>query len=211
MKKMNSRILLALFIIPLGLIIAAVPQNTTHPYKLSASQMLAEATSTLQFLSPDAVADMLIQKDPNLQLIDVRTPDEFLKFSLPGAVNIPLTDLLSDEFKDILDQDIKMNVFYSNGTLQANEAWMITAQLGYKNNYVLQGGLNYWAETIMNPSPPASTSPDEELAKYDFRKGASMALGGGAAVNQTTGTSDIKTPARPIIKKETKKKVQGGC
>jgi len=208
---MNPRILLALFIIPLGLIIAAVPSNTTHPYKLSATQMLAEATSSSQFLSPDAVADLMIQKDPNLQLIDVRTPDEFLKFSLPGAINIPLSDLLSEEFKDLLDQDIKMNVFYSNGTLQANEAWMITTQLGYRNNYVLQGGLNYWAETIMNPGQPASTSPDEELAKYDFRKGASMALGGGVSGSMANSPADTKAPPKPIIKKETKKKVQGGC
>jgi sulfur-carrier protein adenylyltransferase/sulfurtransferase len=208
---MKPRLYLAIFIIPLGLIIAAVPQNKTHPYKLSASQMLTEATSTSQFLSPDAIADMIVQKDPNLQLIDVRTPDEFLKFSLAGAINVPLSDLLSEEFKDILDQEIKMNVFYSNGTLQANEAWMISTQLGYKNNYVLQGGLNYWAETIMNPSPPPSTSPDEELAKYDFRKGASMALGGGAAESAVAGGNDIKTPAKPVIKKDSKKKVQGGC
>ncbi len=208
---MNSRILLALFIIPLGMIIAAVPQNKTHPYKLSASQMLEEATRSSQFLSPDGVADMLVQKDPNLQLIDVRTPDEFMKYSLPGAINIPLTDLLSDEFREILDQDIKMNVFYSNGTLHANEAWMITTQLGYKNNYILQGGLNYWAETIMNPTAPGSTNPDEELAKYDFRKGASMALGGGVVQSPAAGGSDIKVPAKPIIKKDTRKKVQGGC
>jgi len=208
---MNPRLLLALFIVPLGLIIAAVPQDTTHPYKLDASQMLIEATASSQFLSPDAVADMLVQKDPNLQLIDVRTPDEFLKFSLPGAINIPLPDLLSEEFKDILDQDIKMNVLYSNGTLHANEAWMIATQLGYKNNYVLQGGLNFWAETIMNPTSPSSTSPDEELAKYDFRKGASMALGGGVADSPVAAGAEGNVPAKPIVKKATKKKVQGGC
>lgn len=208
---MKPRIYLAIFIIPLGLIIAAVPQNKTHPFKLSASQMLTEATSTSQFLSPDAVADMIVQKDPNLQLIDVRTPDEFLKFSLPGAINIPLPDLLSEEYKDIIDQEIKMNVFYSNGTLQANEAWMISTQLGYRNNYVLQGGLNYWAETIMNPSAPTSTSPDEELAKYDFRKGASMALGGGSVESAVVSGTDTKAPVKPIIKKTGKKKVQGGC
>jgi hypothetical protein len=31
---------LAIFVIPLGMIIAAVPQNTTHPYKLSAAELL---------------------------------------------------------------------------------------------------------------------------------------------------------------------------
>jgi rhodanese-related sulfurtransferase len=208
---MKPRIYLAIFIIPLGLIIAAVPQNKMHPYKLNASQMLTEATSSSQFLSPDEVADLIVQKDPNLQLIDVRTPDEFLKFSLPGAINVPLSDLLSEEFKDILDQEIKMNVFYSNGTLQANEAWMISTQLGYKNNYVLQGGINYWAETIMNPSAPSSTSPDEEIAKYDFRKGASMALGGVSVENAAVSGDNTKAPVKPIIKKTSKKKVQGGC
>jgi sulfur-carrier protein adenylyltransferase/sulfurtransferase len=208
---MKPRILLAIFIIPLGLIIAAVPRNITKQYKLSASQMLTQVSGNSQYISTDAVAEMIVQKDPNLQLIDVRTPDEFIKFSLQGAINVPLTDLLSEEFKDVLDQEIKMNVFYSNGTLQANEAWMITAQLGYKNNYVLQGGLNYWAETIMNPTVPSSTSPDEELAKYDFRKGASAALGGGVSESISSDKPAGNAPVMPVIKKEGKKKVQGGC
>ena len=60
------------------------------------------------------------------------------------------------------------NVFYSNGSTRANEVWMITRQLGYKNNYVLLGGLNFWIETISNPEKPRITSPDDEFAKYDF-------------------------------------------
>ena len=123
---MNPRVLLAAFVVPLALIIAAVPQNTTTPYKLTAPELLERAVSGEQFIHPDQVADMLINKDPQLQLIDVRTPDEFDKFSLPGAVNIPLTSLLSPEFRDIIDQDIKMNVFFSNGSIHANEAWIIT-------------------------------------------------------------------------------------
>ncbi len=138
---MKPRTLLALFIIPMGLIIAAVPQNKTNPYKLTAAELLSEANTRTQYITPDVVADMIIKKDPSLRLIDVRSQDEFEKFSLPGAINIPVADLLSDQYADILNQDIKMNVFYSNGTLTANEAWMITRQLGYTNNYVLEGGL----------------------------------------------------------------------
>jgi sulfur-carrier protein adenylyltransferase/sulfurtransferase len=207
---MNARYLLALIIVPMGLIIAAVPQNTTHPYKLTAQELLRDATGKDHFVTPDAVADLIIQKDPGLQLIDVRTPDEFEKFSLPGAINIPVSDLLAPEYADIINQDVKMNVFYSNGTLQSNQAWMITRQLGYENNYILQGGLNYWAQTIMNPSNPPTTSPDEEIARYDFRKGASMALGGGALEN-IQASSGTNNPVEPIVKKASKKKVQGGC
>ena len=208
---MKPRNLLAVFLIPMGLIIAAVPANKTKPYKLSAAQLLSEANERTQFIAPETVADMIIKKDPTLQLIDVRSPEEFDQYSLPGAINIPATDLLSDKYTDILNQDIRMNVFYSNGSLTANEAWMITRQLGYSNNFVLEGGLNYWFDAILNPQKPASTSPDEEFAKYDFRKSAGQALGGGGPVQavQDQSTSVAKPAIRPLPKK--KKRAAGGC
>ncbi len=210
MKTTKPRILLALFAIPLALIIAAVPENTTHPFKLSAEQLLEEANSGIQYYSPDEIAGMIINEDPTLQLIDVRNADEFEKFSLPGAINIPLADILTEQWQYYLDQDVKVNIFYSNGTLTSDKAWMITRQLGYENNYVLMGGLNYWVETIMNPEVPHSTSPDEEFARYDFRKGAGAALGGSAALSG----ENIKVTTSPIpaIKTRPKKtRVQGGC
>jgi sulfur-carrier protein adenylyltransferase/sulfurtransferase len=207
---MKPRQLLALFIIPMGLIIAAVPQNKTKPYKLTADELLSEVNTRTQYVAPDAVADMIIKKDPTLRLIDVRSQDEFEKFSLPGAINIPVTDLLSEAYTDVLNQDIKMNIFYSNGTLTANEAWMITRQLGYKNNFVLEGGLNYWFDAILNPQKPATTSSDEEFAKYDFRKSAGQALGGGGVVqaSQDQGATSVKPAIKSLPKK---KKAAGGC
>lgn len=202
--------LLAIFVIPLGLIIAAVPQNKTKPYKLTADELLSEANTRTQYISPETVADMIVKKDPTFRLIDVRGQDDFEKFNLQGAINIPVADLLADKYADVLNQDVIMNIFYSNGTITANEAWMVTRQLGYKNNYVLEGGLNYWFEAILNPQKPATTSPDEEFAKYDFRLSAGKALGGGATVqtsqNQSTATSKPAVQAGPK-----KKKAAGGC
>jgi rhodanese-related sulfurtransferase len=207
---MKSLRLLAMFVIPMGLIIAAVPANKTKPYKLTADQLLEEVNTRTQYVTPDVVADMIVSKDPSLRLIDVRSLDEFEKYNLPGAINIPLTDLLSDQYADILNQDVKMNIFYSNGTITANEAWMITRQLGYTNNFVLEGGLNYWFDAIMNPQKPASTNSDEEFAKYDFRKSAGAALGGGGVVSTTaeTGTPSSKPAVKPVAKK---KRAAGGC
>src|SRR5450759_3669704 len=153
---------------------------------------------------------MIIKKDPPLRLIDVRSQDEFEKFSLQGAINIPVTDLLSEKYADILNQDGKMNVFYSNGTLNANEAWMVTRQLGYNNNFVLEGGLNYWFDAILNPKKPASTSPNEEFAKYDFRKSAGAALGGGSAA-QPVQEQNAASAKPVIIAGPKKKKAAGGC
>lgn len=207
---MKPRLYLALIIIPLAMIMAAIPQNTTHPYKLTPNELLEQVNSGMQYFSPDEIADMIISKDPSLLLIDVRGEDEYEKFHLPGAINIPLSSLLEDQWKEYLHQDIRLNVYYSNSTVNANQAWMLTRQLGYENNYVLQGGLNYWVESIINPTPPEATSPNEEIAKYNFRKGAGMALGGGAAVDMSA--SSQSAPALPrITPRPQKKRVQGGC
>ncbi|WP_321308915.1 rhodanese-like domain-containing protein [Marinifilum fragile] len=206
---MKMRLILASVFIPLGIIIAAIPENTTKQFKLTAEDLLGEVKDGTQFVSTDEIADMLVQKDPSLQLIDVRSQAEFEKYSLPGAINIPLTQILSNEYEGYINQGVKMNVFYSNGNLKANEAWMLTRQLGYVNNFVMQGGLNYWAETILNPEAPKSVMADDEIAKYDFRKGASAALGGGNAM--VTNTNTEKNPKPTIKKRKKKKRAAGGC
>jgi rhodanese-related sulfurtransferase len=208
--EFSPRLLTTALILMLGLIIAAVPRNTTTPFKLTAEQILDEIKSGTQYLEPEQIAQMIVEKEPTLQLIDVRPVTEFEKFSLPGAINIPIDNILAAEFVDVLNQDIMTNVFYSNGTTQANEAWMLVRQLGYENNYVLRGGLNYWAEAILNPERPASTSPDDELARYDFRMGASQALGGGGLA--PSESKPATTTPIPKPKPQGKKKaVAGGC
>ncbi|MCF8223132.1 MAG: rhodanese-like domain-containing protein [Bacteroidales bacterium] len=205
---MRTRIIISIVFLSLGLIIAAIPNNKTLNFKMSAEEMIEEFNGRYQFISPDEIADMIISEDPNLQLIDLRSESEYKEFHLPGAVNIPFTDLLDDEYRYLVDQNLKINVFYSNGSVTSNEAWMVTRQLGYRNNYVLEGGLNYWAETIMNPDRPEQTSPNEEIARYNFRKGAGAALGGGSI----EPANEMPEPVLPAIKKRPqKKRAQGGC
>lgn len=202
--------LLALIVIPLGIIIAAIPPDRVKHFRLTADELLQEAGAGVQFISPDVVADMLVQKDPSLRLIDVRTPEEFDAYHMEGAINIPLSSLLSDEYTDILNQDAYMNVFYSNGSVYANQAWMLTRQLGYENNFVLEGGLNFWFGNILSPQAPSQTSPNEEFAKYDFRKSAAAALGGGSIV-ATEGSAPAVKAVKPPVTSKAKKKPAGGC
>ncbi len=207
---MTTRNIIFITVFLLGVVIAMVPENTTKPYKLTAEDMLIEVQGAAEMVSADEVAHWIISKDPTLQLVDVRTPDEFQKYHLQGAVNVPLSVILNDEYRDILDQGVRMNVLYSNGTMNSHQAWMILRQLGFKNNYVLQGGLNYWFETIMNPQAPSVYSPDEEFARYDFRKAASGALGGGGAVTLTAPAKEAAEKPT-IIRTKKKKAPAGGC
>jgi rhodanese-related sulfurtransferase len=202
---------LAIVLIPLGILIAAIPDNKVVVEKANPQQILAEMKDGSQMVTTDVIADMLVKKDPTLQLIDVRSQAEFDQFHLPGAINVPIDNLLSEENSALFDQDVKMNVLYGNGTTAAGQAWMLLRQQGYKSLYILQGGVNYWAETILSPSQPSTTASDDELAKYDFRKAAGGVLGGGAPITATTsvvapGPTAPKAGAAPK-----KKRAAGGC
>jgi rhodanese-related sulfurtransferase len=194
----------------LGIVIAFVPENTMKPYKLTTKEMLDEIQYQSEIISPDELANWIINKDPSIQLIDIRTPKEFNYFHLEEAINIPLNQLLNKEWIDYLNQGIKMNIYYSNGTTLSHEAWMITRQLGYENNYVLQGGLNYWTETILNPMQPTQLNADDEIAKYDFRKGASQYFGNGVGKSELN-SNEIKSTKPKIKRKKKKKAPNGSC
>ena len=205
MKMRNTILSLLVF---MALLMAFIPTDTILRFKLDPAEMLTEIQEDMYMIHPDQIAEMLIQKDPYLQLIALRTPEEFENFHLAGAYNIPLSRILDEENLAVFDQDIKMNVFYSNGSTNAQAAWILLRQLRFNNNYVLQGGLNYWTETILNPSKPTNMQADDEIAKYNFRKGASQFFGGAPAVSAGKKKS---TKKRPIIKRKKKKAPQGGC
>ncbi len=205
------RLILTFVVGLLGMVLAFVPENTTQPYKLTATELLDEVRSGSEVISPDELAQWLVEQDPSIRLIDVRNPSDYEAYHLPEAINIPLDVILTEQFEAYFDQDIKMNILYSNGTVAAQQAWMILRQLGYENNYVLQGGLNYWTETIMNPQAPSNLSPNEEIARYSFRKGASQALGGASVQSTSITTDQAKSAKPPLIRRKKKKAPEGGC
>ncbi len=206
-------IFMAVVFTGLALLLVLLPEK--HASKeLKPEQLLLEINDNTRYVSTDEVAEKLIYGDAYTQLIDVRSAEAYKKFHLKGALNIPLDSILNKdenggfEYEDILNQDIKTNVFYSNGTVYANQAWVLLRRLNYKNNYVMKGGLNRWIETIIKPVRPPITATQKEFDLYNFRKAASMFFGGGTAVS----VSSENTAPVPVIKKKAgKKEEEGGC
>lgn len=156
------------------------------------------ASLNLQFryISTDNVASRIIKGDPSLLLVDVRDERSFNDFALKGAVNIPLEKITSEEFQAVLTQKGMDYVFYSNGDIQAENAWLIGSRMGLKNLYIMKGGLNHWVETIFNPAEPLQTAPSEAWATYDARRAAKQYFLGN---NEVPGseTGQVKAPAKP--------------
>ena len=203
---MKTRIVLSVVFLAMSAIAAMLPQKRNRYVELNAAELLTELQRQEYYITPDALADLLIQQDPSVRLIDLRSPAEFAAYSLPGAVNIPLDSLLTDNWLGYVDQDVKQNIFFSNGSTLSTEGWMLVRQMGFRHNYVLQGGLNAWFTTIVHPRPPRSTAPAEDWARYRQRLGASQFFTGkGAEAPANTGSAPAPIPRRQ------KKAVKGGC
>jgi len=201
-----------LFMLGLILIFLPVKKNRNE---ISPEDLLLSISNEDRFFSPDKVAKLIISGDPSIQLIDVRTPEEFAAFSLPGAINIPLSSILDKDEKGYylwegyLNQNIKTNIFYSNGSVYANQVWMLCKRLNFKNNYVLKGGLNEFFTTIFMAERPKYSAPESEQNLYQFRRAAAMFFGGGTG--EVSTASDNQPTQQLAPKKKKKEASSGGC
>ena len=206
---MNKKyVILAGILILLGIGLAILPSRP-HPKEIEPEKLMSEIMSRSRYLSTDEVARKIIEKDPSFIYVDVRDADQFGKFSLPGALNVPVSQLLNPENALLLNQKVKDVVFFSNGDITAEKAWLLCRRMGYEHLYIMQGGLNRWAETIMNPPVPPTSAPNQDFDTYDFRKGASAYFGGG---DNATPVKTIPAVQKVVVKpKKNTAPVAGGC
>lgn len=204
MKK--AYYILAVFLLLLGIGLVILPDRE-HYDEASPRELLSDLRNPSRFISTDKVAEMIIDQDPTLLLVDVRDMYDFLDYSLPGAHSIPLEEILMYNWVDSLSYDRSKIVLFSNSDILADQAWILLKRENHNNIHIMKGGLNCWFETIIQPSPPAETDADEEIDLYQFRKGASIYfLGGAAPVDQETGSQTV------VVKRKNKTKVvEGGC
>ena len=83
--------------------------------------------------------------NPGVQLVDVRTPDEYAAGNIPGSVNIDvLTGHFGETAATMLDKAYTVAVYCRSGNRSKNAAKTLS-MMGY-NVVELDGGYNDWVE-----------------------------------------------------------------
>jgi uncharacterized repeat protein (TIGR01451 family) len=107
-------------------------------------------------------AKRMIEANPNIILLDVRTQDDFLaRGHINGARCVPLSEL--KERIDELDKD-KEVIVYCNSGMKSKPACEILAENGFENVYNMFGGIKAWTATgfaLNAPSLPSYTSSEK--------------------------------------------------
>jgi len=186
---------------------------------ISPEDLLSNSISPERYITTDELADRIINQDPTLLLIDVRDENNYKKYSLTDAINIPLKKILDEDSEPYLNQDEYDVVLFSNDNFYSDQAWILCTRLGYKNLHVLKGGINTWYNTIINPMKPTENMASNQFDLYAFRKAASMYFGVAypdkikkkPTIIKRVSTSKA-APKKVIVKKKKKKMpVEGGC
>jgi rhodanese-related sulfurtransferase len=152
----------------------------------------------LQVITGDEVAYRLLDKDPRLQLVDVRAANAFTAFSLPGAINVPPKDLFGKTGREQLSRPRDVKVFFADEEQEASRVAALAQSLGYENVAVLGGGLQEFRRQVLQVSALDPSTVDQDTLA--FRKDAAPKI---AALIQARGAT--KTTEKKV------KKVAGGC
>jgi len=206
-KKISNKLpiigIIFIVIVIFGLLTMEKPK---HHYRMNTEEMLTKTLQHDYLIRFDKFFDIYHNHDSLYRFIDLRSAHDFQVGHLPGAINIPISKILDDDYKDIVNQDDKINVLYYSDQCGACGPWMILTQLGYKNNFVLAGGYDFVTQHIINDYSPMMGDYSAEKAKYDYKKVINSTAGGAGA----SSSSNSSAPA-PIIKKKVKKEEEGGC
>ena len=106
-----------------------------------------QQNKTAKMLSVKEFAELIVDK--NVQILDVRTPEEYSENHIPGAININVN---GDDFlakaDSLLSKEKKVALYCRSGN-RSKKATAILSEHGFEI-YELEKGFNAWVEDGMD-------------------------------------------------------------
>jgi len=124
----------------------------------------------------DELAFNLVDKDKNLQIIDMRSQKEFDAMNLPNSTRLTLENLFEKNAHKLLTVRHKQNVFIANDEATEKKAAVLAKELGYSEIFILKGGLDQFRKDILNFTMTTAGTNQHERDTYRFRTKAAEVL-----------------------------------
>jgi rhodanese-related sulfurtransferase len=202
---MNTRVKFSIILLGLGLILALLPLSGSRSFTVNPKKLLSEVLDNSTYFTVDQVAKFMVSEDSSVQIIDLRTPEEFRTLNIPGSINVPYSKLLDNDPGSFLNNGKARNIFYSNGDFDSNYAIAFERGLNFNNTYVMKGGLNEWFNTVMNSNFTGERISARENALFETRTRARKLF------NEMNSMPDSLKMKFIRSKHIAAKKLDGGC
>jgi len=166
---MNIREKFSAGLLCMGLILAILPLSGNRSFIIRPKVLLPEVLDEKSYFTVDQVARFIVSEDSTIQIIDLRSPEEFRRMNIPGSINSPYTDIFKSDPGSLFSNEKIRSILYSNGDFDSNSALVIAMGLNYKNVFVMRGGMNEWFNTVMNSSFTGEKISVRENAIFETR------------------------------------------
>jgi len=133
-------------------------------------------STTYNRVSVDKLAFEIVNHHSTMNLIDVQSAEEFKKYHLPLAINIPYETLDDRQLVSVLTQKHKANYFYSDRIDQAQKAYLLATFSGKAENYLLDGTIADFQRLYENPQQPSGKETKQLMTEYLFRSQAAVEM-----------------------------------
>lgn len=191
-------------------IFAGSPYDTVHT-TVNTKELAIETLNSDNKIEPLVLADQLIKGYGEFKIVDLRKENEYKNYFIPGAINIPVSDILDSKL--LRNEEI---LLYSDDESVASQGWFLLRSAGYKGVYILDGGLKAWKDKVLFPSISEDASADE---KAEFEKiaevskffGGTPQTSGNAELTTDVKMPELKAPVQTELSLPKKKKKREGC
>ncbi len=169
---METRKQITVLLLLLSLILALLPLAANRSFRARPAQLLEEVLQNSTSFSADQVAAFIVREAGDVQLIDMRTANEYRDAFIPGSVSVPYADFIrTDPDVWLRNSDIRV-VFYSSDATEAASAMTYARGMGYDNAYFLRGGMNEWIKTVSETEYAGERISARENALLETRRRA---------------------------------------
>jgi rhodanese-related sulfurtransferase len=211
--RLSGKTLAAAVVLGLGAVMAlasvAAQSNASLP---SNPQAIAAAiVEERDHVQARELAQWILEKRADYQLIDLRAAWEFDDYHIPTATHIPLDQLFGDAGLKQLERGKKI-VVYGLGAGHPAQASLLLTLKGYQA-YSLKEGITAWWDEVMTPHSLRGEAPDP--AGYQRSRALRQRFSGGPATPSTSATGSappMSVPPQPAGSSPKKKlKLGRGC
>lgn len=169
---MNARIFLSVNLLALSVILVFLPTNNSTKEQKKPLEMVESLGNANNSVDADLASRYIAENNEDIQFIDLRSPEEFMDFSIPGAMNIPFELLFEEKWVGYFSTSVKTNILYTNNSFKSSMAVALLISEGYTNNLSLNGGLNEWFALVMSTEFTGTRLSARENALFENRRKA---------------------------------------
>ncbi len=202
---------LALLALVLGVVALLGKPQAGGEVLLNTQELADIVEGEVDHVGVEELADWIVRGRSDYRLVDVRADEDYDRYHIPTAEHVRLGEL--GDYPLYRNEKI---VLYSDGGIHAAQAWFLLWARGYRNSYILLGGLELWKDEILFPALAEDASAAARAA-FEKRRSVSAFFGGqartgAAAVEETYATPVPKLESAPnVVVPQRSKKQKEGC